>query len=500
MRHGISLGLDLRGGTHLILQVQVNDAVRAETENAVERLKEGMRTGKINYSDVSLLDPAGDPSKVAVKGVPPESTSDFRSLVRDRLPEYDATSGAQDSWVVALKPTAVNDLKNRAVTQAIETIRNRIDSLGVSEPVIQEHGLGQYQILVQLPGVDDPARVKDIIKSTAMLQIRQSFSGPYPSQQAAMQAQGGVLPPNTELLPGASRANRNSDGGESWYVISRASAVTGRDLRDAQPTKDQNGQPAVGFNLTQEGGKKFYNFTSAHVNDSLAIVLDGKVQSVATINSAISDSGIIQGRFTDQEVADQCMILRSGALPASINYLEERTVGPSLGKDSIHAGVTAAIVGMIAVLVFMLIYYRGAGINADLALILNLIILLGFLGFTGATLTLPGIAGVILTVGMGVDSNVLIFERIREELRNGKTPPSAVDQGFSHAWITIVDTHVTTVVSALILFLFGTGPVKGFAVTLTFGLLANLFTAVFVSRMIFDWELGRHQRGEALSI
>ena len=259
-------------------------------------------------------------------------------------------------------------------------------------------------------------------------------------------------------------------------------------------------QPDVGFNLTKEGGRKFFAFTSAHVNDSLAVVLDNKVQSVARIDEPIRDSGIIKGRFSEQEVKDQAMILSSGALPAGLKYLEERTVGPSLGTDSIRAGVEAAMIGMIAVLVFMLVYYRGAGINADLALILNLIILLGFLGFSGATLTLPGIAGVILTVGMGVDSNVLIFERIREELRNGKTPPSAVEQGFSHAWITIVDTHVTTVVSALILFLFGTGPVKGFAVTLTFGLLANLFTAVFVSRMIFDWMLGRHQRGEALSI
>jgi preprotein translocase subunit SecD len=230
-------------------------------------------------------------------------------------------------------------------------------------------------------------------------------------------------------------------------------------------------------------------------------VLDGRVREVATINDEIHDQGRISGGGMKEETAkDLALVLNSGALPAGLNYLEERTVGPSLGKESISAGVTAAVIGMIAVLVFMLIYYRGAGINADLALILNLVILLGFLGFSGATLTLPGIAGVILTVGMGVDSNVLIFERIREELRNGKTPPSAVEQGFSHAWITIVDTHVTTVVSAAILFLFGTGPVKGFAVTLTFGLLANLFTAVFVSRMIFDWVLGRHQRGEALSI
>jgi preprotein translocase subunit SecD len=259
--------------------------------------------------------------------------------------------------------------------------------------------------------------------------------------------------------------------------------------------------PEVEFSLTNEGGRKFARFTHDHLKESLAVVLDNRVREVATIEAEISDQGTISGGGMKEENArDLALVLNSGALPAGINYLEERTVGPSLGKDSISAGVNAAIVGMLAVLAFMLIYYRGAGINADLALILNLIILLGFLGFSGATLTLPGIAGVILTVGMGVDSNVLIFERIREELRNGKTPPTAVEQGFGHAWITILDTHVTTVVSAAILFLFGTGPVKGFAVTLTFGLLANLFTAVFVSRMIFDWLLTRHQRGEALSI
>ena len=258
--------------------------------------------------------------------------------------------------------------------------------------------------------------------------------------------------------------------------------------------------PEVNFFLTAEGGRRFSNFTSQHVGDYLGVVLDNKVMEVAVIKSEIGDSGVIEGRFTDQQAKDLALILNSGALPAGIKYLEERTVGPSLGADSIRSGVRAAIVGMLAVLIFMLVYYHGAGINADVALILNLIILLGFLGFSGATLTLPGIAGVILTVGMGVDSNVLIFERIREELRNGKTPPSAVDQGFAHAWITIVDTHVTTIVSAFILFIFGTGPVRGFAVTLTFGLLANLFTAVFVSRVIFDYVLSKKQRGEALSI
>ena len=492
----INLGLDLKGGTHLILQVQVNDAVNVETDNAIERLKEDLRTHKINYVEITKPDPVAHPEQIVIKGAPPESSGDLRSIVEERLPEYDLTSGPENTWTVSMKAPALKDLKTRAVSQAIDTIRNRIDQLGVTEPTIQEHGLGEYQILVQLPGVDDPARVKEIMQSTAMLEIRQALGGPYSSEQDALQAKGGVIPPDAVLLPGKSTA----DGGEQWYLISRVSAVSGRDLRDASASQDENGQPAVSFNLTGEGGRKFFAFTSAHVKDQLAVVLDNRVQSVATIDEPIHDSGIIKGRFTQQEVKDQSMILRSGALPAGIKYLEERTVGPSLGTDSIRAGVRAAIVGMLAVLIFMLIYYHAAGINADLALILNLVILLGFLGFTGATLTLPGIAGVILTVGMGVDSNVLIFERIREELRNGKTPPSAVEQGFKHALTTIIDTHVTTIISAIILFIFGTGPVRGFAVTLSFGLFANLFTAVFVSRVIFDWILSRKQRGEALSI
>jgi len=500
MTDRIHLGLDLKGGTHLILQVQVNDAVNADSDRAMERLKDDLRSRKIAYADVSKPDPANGPDRIVVKGVPTEATSDFRSLVTDRLPEYDANSGAENAWVLTMKPQNLSDLKTRAVSQAIETIRNRIDKLGVSEPVIQEHGLGQYQILVQLPGVDDPARVKEIMQSTAMLEIREALNGgaSYKDEQAALSASNGVLPDNSVLMHGR---NIGASGEDSVYIISRVSAVAGHDLREARVGRNsQTNMPEVNFYLTAEGGRRFQNFTGRHVGDYLAVVLDSKVMEVAVIKSEIGDSGVIEGRFSDQQAKDLALILNSGALPAGIKYLEERTVGPSLGADSIRSGVRAAIVGLLAVLIFMLVYYHGAGINADVALILNLIILLGFLGFSGATLTLPGIAGVILTVGMGVDSNVLIFERIREELRNGKTPPSAVDQGFSHAWITIVDTHVTTIVSAFILFIFGTGPVKGFAVTLTFGLLANLFTAVFVSRVIFDYILGRKQRGEALSI
>lgn len=500
MTNRIHLGLDLRGGTHLILQVQVNDAVNIDSDNAMETLKEQLNKRKIAFADISKSDPQNNPDKVVIKGVSPDGRKDLLDIVSERLPEYNLSSGADNTWTLTMKPQMLSEMKSKAVTQAIETIRNRIDSLGVSEPTIQEHGLGQYQILVQLPGVDDPGRVKDIMQSTAMLEIKQVLGGPYSSEQAALQDKGGVLPPDAILMPGHG-APGATPGEQSWYLVSRVSAVRGKDLRDAQPSTDQNGQPNVRFQLTGEGGQRFYSFTSAHVGESLGVVLDGKVQEVANIKEAIRDTGEISGgSMSQQQAKDLSMILRSGALPAGIKYLEERTVGPSLGSDSIRHGINAAIIGMLAVLIFMLVYYRGAGINADIALILNLIILLGFMGFFEAVLTLPGIAGVILTVGMGVDSNVLIFERIREELRNGKTPPSAVDQGFSHAWITIVDTHVTTIVSAAILFIFGTGPVRGFATTLTFGLLANLFTAVFVSRLIFDWILTRKQRGEALSI
>jgi preprotein translocase subunit SecD len=501
MGEHIHLGLDLRGGTHLILQVQVNDAVNVDAQNAIETLKAQMRNRKIDYADISQPDQQNNPDHIMIKGVQASSRTDLLGIVQDNLPEYDITGGADNSWNISMKPTMLTDLKNKAVTQAIETIRNRVDALGVSEPEIEEHGLGQYQILVQLPDVDDPARVKDIIQSTAMLEFKQGIGGPYASQQAALQAQpSGILPPDAILVPGHSTPGAGGEG-QAWYLVSRVSAVSGKDLRDAQPSRDPNGQPSVSFTLTGDGGQRFYNFTSSHIGDPLAVVLDNHVQEWANIKDAIRDRGEISGgSMSEQQSKDLSMVLRSGALPAGIKYLEEQTVGPSLGADSVRAGVRAAVAGMLAVLIFMLIYYRGAGINADVALLLNLIILLGFMGYFGAVLTLPGIAGVILTVGMGVDSNVLIFERIREELRNGKTPPSAVDQGFSHAWITIVDTHVTTIVSAAILFLFGTGPVKGFAVTLTFGLLANLFTAVFVSRMIFDWVLSRKQRGEALSI
>jgi len=499
----IHLGLDLKGGTHLILQVMVNDAVGAQSDHAVELLKDELQKAKVNYADIGKVE--NQPEKIVIKGVPLDASSTVREIVSHRLPEYDVVAGPDNSWILTMKPQQLADLKDHTLEQSIEAIRQRVDSLGVSEPLIQKNGLGDNQILVQLPGVDDPGRVKEIIQSTARLELREALDHGtvYPTEQAALQAHQGILPPNSVIMPMKPRRGEQEGG---FIIVSRVPVVSGTDIRSADPgNKSDTNEPIVNFYLTAAAGKKFAQFTAAHSKDSadpsnLAIVLDNKVITAPSINSQISDSGIIEGGFTEESAKDLAMLLRSGALPASLHYLTERTVGPSLGADSIRAGVKAAIAGMTAVLIFMLIYYRGAGINADLALILNLVILLGFMGFFGAVLTLPGIAGVILTVGMGVDSNVLIFERIREELRNGKAPAAAVDQGFDRAWTTILDTHVTTIVSALILFFVGTGPVSGFGLTLIFGLLANLFTAVFVSRVIFDAVLSRKGRGEALSI
>lgn len=494
----IHLGLDLSGGTHLILQVMVEEAVGATSDNDLTRLQTDLQQAGATGAQAIKPHPKSQPQIIRITGVTADKDSAVRNVLETHYgTQYDIASGADNSYTLTMKPTVVRDIEQRALQQSIETIRDRIDRLGVSEPVIEEYGPGNFQILVELPGIDDPGRVKDVIQSTARLEIHEVLGGPYSDEQAALQANGGTLPPDGELM----KSDDGSGTSGQYYLLRRAAIVAGSDFRDAQPSVDINQRPDVTFILTRNGGDRFYQYTSANIGKSMAIVLDNTVREVATIQGAIRDQGQISGGgFTKDTAENLSLMLRTGALPASIHFLEERTVGPSLGADSIREGVVAAAAGMLAVMAFMLFYYKGAGINADLALTLNLVILLGFMGYSHATLTLPGIAGVILTIGMGVDSNVLIFERIREELRAGKAPSAAVDQGFAHAWLTIVDTHVTTIVSAAILFLFGTGPVKGFAVTLTFGLLANLFTAVFVSRVIFEANLNRKQRGEPISI
>lgn len=499
IRNRIRLGLDLRGGTHLVLQVLVEDAVNITNDLTRERLADELRAKNIPYADVLKV----DSTHILIKGIPQEKSSDVQTLASEQFPDWDFSREAGDPLArrLMLKNSAAAAIRSQALEQSRNTIRNRVDQLGVTEPTIADYGgPTDYELVVQLPGVDDPGRVKDIIQSTAMLTLKIVQDGPYPSREAALAAHGGILPPDSELLPGRRESGSEGQGGEAWYIVNRIAAVTGRDLRDAQPRTDENARPSVNFNLTRDGAVRFGRVTGQNIGKQLAIILDNRVIDAPSIQSQITDSGRISPLPTMNYASDLALVLRSGALPASIKYLEERTVGPSLGADSIRHGVVASIVGLVAVMGFMLFYYRGAGINANLALILNVIILVAALAYFGAVLTLPGIAGVILTVGMGVDSNVLIFERIREELRMGKTVGAAVAGGFDHAFVTIIDTHVTTIVSAMILFTFGTGPIRGFAVTLTIGLLANLFTSVFVSRTIFDYVLTQRQKGDAISI
>jgi len=501
MSKRIHLGLDLRGGAHLILQVQVSDAVNDETDNTVQDIQQSMKKANLTFSQVYKPDPK-KPDVIRVEGVSPAQSATVSSLLDGTRysDEYDVSEGSDNSWTLTMKPLFERNLEQRTVQEAISTITDRVDSLGVTEPQIAPYGLGANQILVELPGISDLDEVKSIIKSTARLEIHAVVGGPFPSEQAALSSVGGALPPDEEILPATGELAGDSGNG-SFYVLQRLAIVEGSDFRSATPgTNPNTGQRDVNFTLTDEAGDKFWNYTSANVGKYMAVVMGGTVREVASIKEPIRDSGEIEGSFSPDEVMMLSKLLRTGALPASLNYIEASTVGATLGADSIREGVTAAIVGVLLVWAFMLFYYRGSGINADLALFLNLVILLGFMGFSQATLTLPGIAGVILTIGMGVDSNVLIFERIREEIRTGKAAAAAVDQGFAHAWTTIFDTHVTTIVSAAILFMFGTGPVKGFATTLTFGLIANLFTAVFVSRVIFEWHLNNLKPGEMVSI
>jgi preprotein translocase subunit SecD len=401
-----------------------------------------------------------------------------------------------------MKPSSLVDLKRNTVAQERDTIERRVNALGLTEPTVQDYGASEKQseILVELPGIDDPAHAKEFIGSAAQLKIVEvKNEGPWKTREEGLGAKGGILPLGTEILNWPAGVGNGSPG---WYLVSRTPVITGQDMRNARAGTDSDspGRWECNFSLSQDGARKFGAFTGANVGNRLAVVLDNQITSVATIQSRIDDQGRINGLSSEQEAEDLALKLKTGALPAGIKYEQERTIGPSLGADSIREGIYAAIAGLIAVIFVMLVYYKKSGVNAVLALLLNTVLLMAALSYFGATLTLPGIAGVILTIGMAVDSNVLIFERIREELRTGKSIPAAVDAGFGKAWWTIVDTHVTTIVSCLFLFLFGTGPVKGFAVTLVIGLLANVFTAVFVSKVIFDWELSRPRQVTALSI
>lgn len=501
-RKNIRLGLDLRGGSHLVLQVQVQDAFKTEADRTIDRIKEEMRRLSIDYTEMQRNDPesleTADQIEITIKGVPAGRTQDFRSMIADRFPEWILTPINATDYRMTMRPTEALALRRDTLIRSLQTIENRINEFGLTEATVQQRGRaeGEAEILVQMPGVDDPARVTALIQQAAVLEIVEVKDGPFPSQEAARAKHGGVLPRDSRLVRMAPRGGE----AEQWYLLSRNSVVTGRDVRNARPGRDEVGKWETDFTLSQDGARRFARFTEANIGNPLAVVLDNQIRSVATIQSRIEDQGRIMGQANEQEAADLALVLRSGSLPAGILTLDERTVGPSLGADSIRQGIVSGIAGVCAVVAVMLVYYKRAGVNATLALILNAVVLMAALAWFEAVLTLPGIAGVILTIGMAVDSNVLIFERIREELRAGKAVVAAIEQGFSKAFLTIIDTHVTTIVSCAFLFIFGTGPVKGFAVTLVIGLVANVFTAVFVSKFIFDWELYGKRQVETLSI
>ena len=502
-KNQIKLGLDLQGGSQLILEVQVQEAVAQETDTTVDRLGTTLREKNVHYDEIRRV----DDNHILVRNIDPSQygiLSDLVGTQYNNIWDLAAAAGQANSYTLTLRPGAVAAIQEQTDTQATETIEQRINALGLTEPTVRPRGGSTAnQILVQLPGVSDLAEARAVIQAGGQLELR-LVQDPqtYPSVATYM-AQHTVLPASDELVEGCSGARTNgTDTGEVWYVLNRASIVTGRDLRSATESRNTTnpGSWQVNFTLSPESARRFGPFTQQNIGRNMAIVLDHCVKSDPVINGRIDDSGMIEGNFSQQSAHDLALVLRAGALPASIKYLQESTVGPSLGADSIRHGVQASVLSLLVVMFCMLVYYRMSGGNAVLALILNLVILLAFLAMSGAVLTLPGIAGVILTIGMGVDSNVLVFERVREEIRNGKSSAAAVDAGFDNAFRTIIDTHVTTVVSAAFLGFFGTGPIRGFAITLVVGLVANIFTAVYVSKTIFQYHLTKMDRQAELSI
>jgi preprotein translocase subunit SecD len=470
----IKLGLDLKGGIHLVLQVITEDAINVETDQEIIRFQELFKKNAITFQTATK----DRPGRFVFTGTSAGQEGKTRDLIDQYTRDWDY-SFTGDRLTFTIKTLVTQALKDQAVNQTVETIRNRIDQFGVAEPLIQRQG--SERIVVELPGVTDPDRVKDLIKVTAILEWKLVKAGPAPDEETLLKEYGGKVPEDMEVLKGDPKR-----GEAGFFLISRVASVTGKDLRMVRRSVDEWNNPAVSFSLNSEGARRFEKVTGENIGKQLAIILDGKVQSAPNINARISDSGIIQGRFTVEQAEDLVVVLKAGALPAGIRYLEERTIGPSLGADSVRQGLMAGLVAILLVMTFMLFFYRLSGLNAVAALILNVVILFGCLGYFKATLTLPGIAGIILSIGMAVDANVLIFERIKEERAVGKNVPSAILLGFSKAFSAIFDSNLTTIISAIFLFQFGTGPIKGYAVTLIIGLLANIFTAVFVSHLIFD--------------
>jgi preprotein translocase subunit SecD len=488
----LKLGLDLKGGVHLVLRVQTDEALRGETDTELERLRETLNTKKIPFTTLTL----NSPTQFRVEGVPQPMDAAFRDAAQDVQTNFDRSPGANGTYTFNMRQNVVLNLREEAVVQARQTIERRVNELGVAEPSIAQQGADGDQILVQLPGVTDVEHAKSIIQSTGTLELKIVEQGPSPTKEALMV--NGQIPAGMDIVPGISGSP--GDAGTVYYLLKHASVVSGRDLRNARPSLDENNQPAVSFTLSSDGGVRFGKATGENIGRQLAIVLDGRVQSAPRIDGRITTDGRIFGNFTQQETQDLSLILRSGSLSAPLSYLSEQTIGASLGADSIRSGVIASVVGLALVVGFMLVYYKLSGINAVIALFANLVILLGLMAYIGAVMTLPGIAGFVLTMGIGVDSNVLIFERIKEELAAQRGVRASINAGFSRVFWTLVDTHVAALISCAFLFQFGTGPIRGFATTLFIGLISNLFTSIFVSKAFFELELSSRGQVATLSI
>jgi preprotein translocase subunit SecD len=527
LAQNIHLGLDLKGGSHLVMRVQTEAYLKRLAEDNATAAQAAAKDAGFDVKEARADTSAGN-YRVVLQAGDASKLDDIRSAVEKKVELANrsdwsySTSGSTMTWT--LTGAAERALSEQATDQALKIIESRINTLGVTEPTLQRHGAqNSHEILLQMPGIQDPEHVKQLLKAESRLDLVHVVSPPSPApaqtystkeEATASLNSGGSVPANRRVLPYQERAELSAPTGqeanaqaqkpEKWVVVESPAIIDGSELRNAAAVQSRGGSSEdyeISFSLKKSGADKFGTWTGTNINEYMGVVLNDEVKSIAYIKSQIFDQGEITGRFTKQSAEDLALTLRSGALPAPIEYQEERTVGPSLGADSIRSGVRASLLGLVLVVSFMLFYYRGSGINAVVALMLNMVLMIAGLILFNATLTLPGIAGFILTIGMAVDSNVLIFERIREEWRTGKTVPSAVDQGFNRAFITIIDTHVTTIVSSLFLYVFGQGPIRGFAVTLVLGLVVNLFSAVFVSRTIFMWLLERKgRRVETLSI
>lgn len=490
----IHLGLDLQGGMHLILEVEAEKAVENSAERTVEDLKETMREQRIPFTKVERV----NKWDIQVQLANAEAQNDLNKLIEKQFPvlKLAGVQGGAEGAVVTLtfQENQVKHLEKMAADQALETIRNRVDQFGVSEPDIRPQG--NDRILVQLPGVQDPQRAIALIGKTALLEFKL-----VDDDVTSQQIKEGRLPPGIKVYPMRHVDTASGVRSESQIALRDRTVMTGEYITNAEVSIDtQYNKPYVSLEFDPQGARLFERITGENVKKRLAIVLDGTVYSAPVIQERISGGrASITGSFSMEEARDLAIVLRAGALPAPVKILEQRTVGPSLGKDSIRKGLLASLLGGIVTVLFMVLYYRLSGLIADFALLLNIPLILACLAAFEATLTLPGIAGIILSVGMAVDANVLIFERIREELRLGKTPRAAIETGYDRATLTILDSNITTLIAAVVLFQFGTGPVRGFAVTLTIGILTSMFTAILVTRVIFDYLL-QYKRIKALSI